>query len=89
MSSSKDFPAIAPLDTTLISPSTVDNSQLSPVMDEVMGLCNSVFNFVPPQMRSLRIGLNCSGYKVELIAFINYFAKLLMLLQCEFHPTYY
>ena len=62
MSSWRLLPSRAPLATTEISPGTPDTSQLSPVISLSIGLLNNVFSLVPPQRRSLRIGLNFIGY---------------------------
>jgi hypothetical protein len=46
----------------LTSFSTVDISQLSPVIADVIGLFKKVLSFVPPQILSFSIGSNCKGY---------------------------
>ena len=62
--SCSDLPSKLPFAITEISPLTVDNSQLSPVLSLSIGLPSTSLSFVPPQSFSFRIGLNLSGYKV-------------------------
>src|SRR5690606_2681031 len=61
--SSSEVPLKGPLETSEISPFTPESSQLSPVISFSMGLPNTSFNLVPPQSRSLSMGLNFKGYR--------------------------
>src|SRR5690606_32703109 len=63
INSSREVPFKGPLETSEISPFTPESSQLSPLISLSMGFPNTSFSLVPPQSRSLSIGLNFRGYR--------------------------
>src|SRR5690606_6597352 len=71
INSSREVPFKGPLETSEISPFTPESSQLSPLISLSMGLPNTSLSLVPPQRRSLSMGLNFKGYR-SILSVIGY-----------------